>query len=602
MTFCSRPELAGTFGMVSSTHWLASQVAMGVLERDGNAFDAAVAAGFSLQVVEPHQNGPGGDLTLIFARADDKKPTVLCAQGPAPAAATPEAFHLLGLEMVPGTATLAAAIPGATLGWLTLLRDHGTFSLKDTLSIAVSYAEGGYPASAKVVEYIRRMKPMFQEHWKPSADVYLPNGDVPEEGELLFNKTLAQTYRRLIDVETDVLSNGGTRHEGIDAVISEWTEGFVAKAIEKFVKVPWRDSTGKDHTGFLDCRDLAAWRPSYEEPQTIEFEGYTVCKAGFWSQGPVFLQQLALLKGLYVEPGTTEGIHNVIEATKLAFADRDAWYGDVDDVPAVTLLSREYADHRRQLIGKNASLDIRPGSPDGRTPVLPDLVVKEDFDASGLTGVGEPNAVAAMLDSGPSPNGEARSDTVHVDVVDRWGNMVSAMPSGGWLHSSPIIAELGFPLGTRLQMAWLEAGLPNTLAPGKRPRTTLSPTLVTKDGEPRMAFGSPGGDQQDQWQLHFLLNHLLGAMDLQEAIEAPVFHTTHAPSSFYPHENQPGVVLIEQRVGEEVLAELKSRGHKVARVDDWELGRMCAVSRDPTTGLLKAGANPRGVQGYAVGR
>ena len=191
---------------------------------------------------------------------------------------------------------------------------------------------------------------------------------------------------------------------------------------------------------------------------------------------------------------------------------------------------------------------------------------------------------------------------MHVDVVDRWGNMVSAMPSGGWLHSSPIIPELGFPLGTRLQMAWLESGLPNTLAPGKRPRTTLSPTLVLKGGEPVLAFGTPGGDQQDQWQLQFLLNHVLAGMNLQEAIDAPSFHSTHFPSSFFPHEHQLGVVVIERRIGEEIVRELRARGHHVGVAGDWEIGRMCAVSRDPATGTVRAAANPRGMQGYAVGR
>lgn len=602
MNFTTRPELAGTFGMVSSTHWLPSQVAMGVLERGGNAFDAAVAAGFTLQVVEPHQNGPGGDMLLIFARADDKKPVVLCAQGPAPAAATPEAFAGLGLDMVPGTGPLAAAIPGSTLGWMTFLRDHGTISLSDALRMAASYAENGYPAAAKVVEYIRRMEPMFREHWRTSADIYLPAGKVPEPGQLMVNKALAGTYQRLMDAEAEALAGGGTRQEGIDAAIREWTDGFVADAVAEFVKTPWRDSSGQDHAGFLAREDMASWRPHYEAPQTLEFNGHTVCKPGFWSQGPVLLQQLAMLDGLDVEPGTADGIHRILEVTKLAFADRDAWYGDVDDVPATTLLSADYAAERRRLVGEHASLDIRPGSPDGRTPVLPDLVEKNDFDPAGLTGVGEPNAVAALLDTGPRPSGEARSDTVHVDVVDRWGNMVSAMPSGGWLHSSPVIPELGFPLGTRLQMAWLEDGLPNTLAPGKRPRTTLSPTLVLAGGEPVLAFGSPGGDQQDQWQLHFLLNHLVGQMNLQEAIDAPAFNSTHFPSSFYPHEHQLGVVLLERRVGNEVLDQLQARGHRVARAGDWEIGRLCAVSRDPVTGIVRAGANPRGMQGYAVGR
>ena len=602
MNFTTRPELAGTFGMVSSTHWLASQVGMGILERGGNAFDAATASGFALQVVEPHQNGPGGDLPLIFAKANGNEPLVLCAQGPAPAGASPEAFEELGIDMVPGTGLLAAAIPGATLGWLTFLKDHGTLGLGEVLDAAIGYARNGYPATAKVVEYIGRMEPLFREHWGPSAEVYLPNGRVPAAGQLLTNPALADTYQRLVDVESAALRDGATRDAAFDAVIAEWTSGFVAEAIDAFAKTSWRDSTGENHRGFITKEDMAGWRPHYEAPVTAEFGDVTVCKVGFWSQGPVFLQQLSLLEGMDVVPGTADGIHKILEATKLAFADRDAWYGDVPDVPARTLLSAGYADERRALIGERASHEIRPGSPDGREPRLPRLESAAEFDPTGLSGVGEPNAVAAALDSGPKANGEARTDTVHVDVVDRWGNMVSAMPSGGWLHSSPVIPELGFPLGTRLQMAWLEEGLPNVLAPGKRPRTTLSPTLVLKDGEPTMAFGSPGGDQQDQWQLHFLLNHLLGGMNLQEAIDAPSFHSTHFPSSFFPHEHQLGVVLIEERMGDSVIRELQARGHIVGKAGGWEIGRMCAVSRDPRTGVLKAAANARGMQGYAVGR
>ncbi len=541
-------------------------------------------------------------MPLIFARADDPRPRVLCAQGPAPAAASPESFKALGIDMVPGTGLLAAAIPGATLGWLTFLRDEGTLSLGEILGVAADYAQNGYPASAKVVEYIGRMAPFFREHWKPSADVYLPDGTVPAEGQLLVNSALARTYRRLIAAETEALAAGASRGEALDAAIREWTDGFVAKEISRFAQTAWQDSTGTAHHGFITAEDIAGWRPHYEDPVSLDFEGYTVCKPGFWSQGPVLLQQLALLSGLDAKPGTTDGVHNMIEASKLAFADREAWYGDTGDVPSEALLSAGYADERRRLISTEASMEIRPGMPGQRQPVLPDLHVSGDFDPSGLSGVGEPNAVAALLDSGPKPNGEARTDTVHVDVVDRWGNMVSAMPSGGWLHSSPVIPELGFPLGTRLQMAWLEPGLPNTLAPGKRPRTTLSPTMVLKNGAPVMAFGSPGGDQQDQWQLQFFLNHVRGGLNLQEAIDAPAFHSTHSPSSFYPHDYQTGVVVIESRAGEELITALEGRGHIVGRAGDWEIGRMCAVSRDPQTGVLRAGANARGMQGYAVGR
>ncbi len=365
--------------MVSSTHWLASQVGMGILERGGNAFDAATASGFALQVVEPHQNGPGGDLPLIFAKAGERKPVVLCAQGPAPAGATLEAFAELGIDMVPGTGLLAAAIPGATLGWLTFLKDHGTFSLKEVLDAAIGYAKNGYPATSKVVEYIGRMEPLFTMHWGPSAEVYLPNGEVPAVGQLLTNPALAQTYQRLVDVESEALGSGATRDAALEAVIDEWTCGFVAEAIDEFAKTSWRDSTGEDHRGFITKDDIGKWRPHYEAPVTADFGGVTVCKVGFWSQGPVFLQQLSLLEGMDVVPGTADGIHKILEATKLAFADRDAWYGDVPDVPAAALLSANYADERRTLIGENASHEIRPGSPDGREPRLPRLETKADF-------------------------------------------------------------------------------------------------------------------------------------------------------------------------------------------------------------------------------
>jgi gamma-glutamyltranspeptidase/glutathione hydrolase len=342
----------------------------------------------------------------------------------------------------------------------------------------------------------------------------------------------------------------------------------------------------------LTGADLSDWRPAYEQPVQLDVHGVTVCKTAAWGQGPVLLQSLALLEGLDLVPGTADFVHLVVEAEKLAFADREAWYGDVADVPMGDLLSKAYNAQRRALITDRASLDLRPGSPAGRTPRLPTFV-GSNGTAGAESGIGEPVTTS---------DGVRRGDTVHVDVVDRWGNMVAAMPSGGWLQSSPVIPELGFGLGTRLQMAWLEPGLPNSLAPGKRPRTTLSPTLVMRDGVAVLACGSPGGDQQDQWQLVFLLHHLLGGSDLQEAIEAPSFHTTHFPSSFYPRASAPGHIVVEDRLGGDVIDELTRRGHVVERAGGWSLGRMCAVSRDPASGVLKAGANPRGGLGYAVGR
>jgi gamma-glutamyltranspeptidase / glutathione hydrolase len=605
-SYRARPQLAGTFGMVSATHWIPASVAMGVLERGGNAFDAAVAAGFVLQVVQPHQNGPGGDLVAIFSRPGDAIPTVLCGQGPAPARATVDAFEKLGLDVVPGSGLLPAAIPGATPAWLTLLRDHGTISLSTALEAAIHYAGRGHPVMAKVCEFIARVEALLREHWVTSAEIYLPGGRVPMPGELLRNSRLADTYKRLIG------DARGSREAHIQAALDRWQSGFVAAAVDEFARTAWRDSTGADHAGLITGADLASWWPSYESALGYRYRGYDVYKPGPWSQGPLMLQQLALLEGVELNLGSASYVHTIVEGAKLAFADREAWYGDVPDVPLAELLSREYNNARRGLIGAQASFEMRPGAPRGIPAVLPELVPADIARrAAADTGVGEPNArdasvgepnTAALLDTGPRPNGEARTDTVHVDVVDRWGNMVAAMPSGGWLHSSPVIPELGFGLGTRLQMASLKRGRPNTLMPGKRPRTTLSPTMVMRDGKSVLAFGSPGGDQQDQWQLGLLLHHLVGGRNLQEAIDAPAFHTLQFPNSFYPHEYRPGVLMAENRLGFDVLADLERRGHQVVRAGDWALGRLCAVARDPESGLLFAAANPREIQAYAAGR
>jgi gamma-glutamyltranspeptidase / glutathione hydrolase len=563
--FTTRPELHGTFGMVASTHWLASAAGMAVLELGGNAFDAAVAAGFTLQVVEPHLNGPGGDLPAVIWPVSGGEPLVLCAQGTAPQAATIERYRdELGLDLVPGTGPLAAVVPGAFGGWLALLRDHGTMELRDVIRFAVDYAEHGYPVVPRVSGAIRNVEALFRDEWTTSADVYL---SALEPWTLHRNPTLAETFRRLA-ASADPLD--------------EWYRGFVAEAIVAFQDREWMDSSGVRHRGLLSEDDLATWHATYESPLAVDYHGWTVLKAGPWSQAPVFLQQLRLLEGFDLAAmghASAEYVHTVTECAKLAFADREAWYGDPSfvDVPMDLLLSREYADGRRALVGDESSAELRPG---GDHPRLPAPV------AGALApGVGEPT----------------RGDTVHVDVVDRWGNMISATPSGGWLWGAPVIPELGFCLGTRAQMFWLEEGLPNSLEPGKRPRTTLSPTLAARGGEPALALGTPGGDQQDQWTLHSFLAHVHFDLDLQAAIDAPNHHTEAFPSSFYPRETRPRHVAVESRAGRDTIEGLRARGHDVEESDAWSLGRVSMVARDPD-GQVRAGANPRGMQGYAVGR
>ncbi|MFD9873213.1 gamma-glutamyltransferase family protein [[Kitasatospora] papulosa] len=600
--FTTRPTLQGTFGMVSSTHWLASQSAMAVLETSGNAYDAAVAAGFVLHVVEPHLNGPAGEVPMILAPKDGDV-RVLCGQGPAPAGASAAHYRSLGLDLVPGTGPLAAAVPGAFDAWMLLLRDHGTKSLAEVLRYAVGYAEDGHAPVERVGRTVETVRELFESEWPTSAEVYLPGGKAPEPGTLFRNPALAATWRRLTAEAEE--KGGEDRVAQIEAAREIWRTGFIAEALVRQAAVPTMDTSGTRHTGTLTAADLAGWSATYEAPATYDWNGWTLAKAGGWSQGPALLQQLALLPARLPAYGSAEYVHLLVEGCKLAMADREAWYGDAAEVPVGILLSDAYNDERRALVGDTASLELRPGSPGGRAPVLAAHVRAvatgtSGFDATGIpvAGAGEPTV---------AENGATHGDTCHLDVVDRWGNMVAATPSGGWLQSNPVVPELGFPLGTRLQMAWLDEGLPNTLTPGRRPRTTLTPSLALRDGVPVMAFGTPGGDQQDQWQLHFFLavalrERVRGGLDLQGAIDAPNWHNDSFPGSFFPRGMRPGSVTVEEGMAPGVVEELRRRGHDVTVGDPWSEGRMCVVARDPGTGVLSAAANPRGMQGYAVGR
>jgi gamma-glutamyltranspeptidase / glutathione hydrolase len=543
--------LRGTFGAVASTHWLATQTGMAVLERDGNAFDAACAAGFVLQVVEPHLNGPGGDLPAVFWSSEAGKPLVLCAQGVAPATASIEAFRARGHVLVPGTGVEAACVPGSFGGWLLLLEQFGTWTLDEVLAYAIGYAEHGYPVVPGITATIEHAEPLLRE-WSGSAALYLP---APRPGALFRNPRLAGTWRRVLD-ESD---------GSIESARRVYYEGFVAEEIDRF---------SAERDGFLTGNDLSSWRASLEPPATVDYRGLTVCKTAAWGQGPAGLQQLRLLEGFDLTSlSDAELLHVQAEAAKLAFADRDANYGDVD-VPLDYLLSQDYADERRSLIGDDASAELRPGL--GRLP--------RPVDAGSELGVGEPTL----------------GDTVHLDVADRFGNLLSATPSGGWLQSSPTIPELGWPLGTRAQMFWLEEGLSSSLVPCRRPRTTLSPGLVLRDGEPWLAYGTPGGDQQEQWALHVLVRHVDRGLGLQEAIDAPEWHTDHLISSFYPRGFEPRSLTVESRFGDDTIAELRRRGHQVTVAGPWSLGRVSAVAR--AGDQLAAAANARGMQGYAVAR
>jgi len=565
--------------MVASTHWLASVTGVAALERGGNAFDAAVASGFALQVVEPHLNGPGGEVPVIGYAADRDEIFVVDGQGPAPHAATIERFRDFDVELdlIPGVGLLAACVPGAFGAWLLLLGEFGTMRLREVLEPAISFARSGYPLVPRISEAIALLEPMFHNEWPSSAEIYLRDG-VPAPGAIFRNEVLADTYGRIV---TEAEAASPDRDEQIEAARRLFYEGFVAEAIDAFVG---------EGEGLLRGSDLATWRASLEEPVSLHFGEYEVFKCGPWTQGPVFLQQLALHDAgalAAMEPHGADRIHATIEVAKLAFADRECFYGDPRfvDVPLEGLLGESYSAQRRGLVEREASRELRPGSPGDRVAQMPPLFVGEARRPSHLLpGAGDPT----------------RGDTCQVSATDRWGNFVAATPSGGWFQSSPVVPGLGFSLGTRAQMFWLDERMANALAPGKRPRTTLTPTFVTRGGEPYLAFGTPGGDTQDQWTFNFFVNHAVYGMDLQEAIDAPMFHTNHFPSSFFPRGCAPGEIEVEGRIEDHVIEELRRRGHEVVVTDDWSLGRTSAVARGGD--VLKAAADPRGMQGYAIGR
>ncbi len=578
--FTTRPELVGRFGMAAASHWLAAQTAMSMLERGGNAFDAAVAGGFVLEVVEPHQNGLGGEAPMILYSASEDAVHVVDGQGPAPAAAVPGRFRELDLDLVPGVGLLAACVPAAFGAWMLLLDRFGTMSLADVLEPAIGYASEGFPVHPTLEATVAAVEDDMRSEWPSSAEIWLHEG-VPRAGNRLRNERLAATFRRLL---AEAEAAGPDRSAQIEAARAAFYEGFVADEIDRF-------SAG---AGLLSGDDLAGWRCSLELPARLAFGDFEVLKTGPFGQGPVFLQQLALLEGFDLREmgaGSPDLVHVVTECSKLAFADREAYYGDprVVDVPLAELLSPTYAAARRVLVGDTASVELRPGSPGGRQPRLP-AHLASDLSAPADARLGPP----------PGSRGEMRGDTCHLDAADRFGNLVSATPSGGWLQSSPAVPGLGFCLGTRAQMFWLEEGLAASLAPGKRPRTTLSPGMAFRDGRPYLAFGTPGGDQQDQWTLLAFLNHAVYGMNLQAAIDTATWHSNHVPSSFFPRDAHPNQLVAEVALGAPCLAELRRRGHEVVEAP-FALGRMTAVARSPN-GFLHAAADPRGMQAYAVGR
>jgi len=560
------PRLFGRRGAIACEHYSAALAGIEMLRQGGNAVDAACAAALVEGVVNPQMHTIGGELPILISAPGSG---VVCINGnmAAPGRATPQAFRDRGHNQIPAEGVLAAGVPGALGAIVEALSRFGRLRFQDVAAPATELARNGFPAHAGL---IRQHKSGIADNaekfatWPGTAAIYLPEGRIPKEGELLRNPALANMYAYLGKAEKEF---AGDRKAGLRAVFDAFYRGDVAAEIVSFVK---------DKGGLLEESDFHRFEIPVESSVHIQYAGAEVHKCGPWNQGPVLLQSLAILKSFDLRSlghNSADYIHLLLEAMKLAFADREQFYGDPLQVavPIDTLLSDAYGAMRAGLIDDKANREIRPGDPLRNAPLLP---------ASERLGG------AAW---GPG--------TVHVTAMDADGLTAAFTPSGGWLRASPVIPALGFPLSMRLSNCYMEpANHPNVVAPFKRPRTTISPSLVMKDGKPWLAFGSMGGDQQDQWQLQFLLNRLVFDMPVQEAIEAPKFSSEHFPGFFWPHDFFLNRVRIEPGVGEGVLEALRARGHELDVAPAWTEGFLCATERNLETGVLEAGSDPRGTK------
>jgi gamma-glutamyltranspeptidase / glutathione hydrolase len=565
--------------MVAAGHYLAAALGLRQLEAGGNAVDAGVGAGFALALLKPQSVGIGGEAPILIHLASEGRSVAINGQGWAPRSATIDWFRSRAIRLIPSDGFLPATVPAQFASWCNALQHFGTATLADVLGPVVDLAENGFPMYSALRNGIVKVAERYQAEWPSSAALYLQAGRIAEEGELIRNPDWARTFKGAIDASLRDAGRG--REDSIQAAIDYFYSGPVAqKAVEFSSRNAFRDDSGEAHTGLLSIQDFAEFGRNgtlIDAPVRTTYRGVEVLKCGPWSQGPVLLQQLKLLEGYDLARlghNTADYLHIYLECAKLAFADRERYYGDPEfvSVPMSLLLSDDYAAERRELIDeRHASLEQRPGS------------------------------VAVAAAGGAERWPVVTGDTTHVDAVDRWGNLFAATPSGGWIGSSPVVEGLGFPLGTRGQMFYLDERHANSLQPGKRPRTTLTPSLALRDGQPWLAFGTPGGDQQDQWSLQFLLNVVDFGMDMQEALDAPSVQSTHFPGSFYPHASNPGGVRVESRIPESVRDELSARGHKVQVDGPWTHGQVTAVARE-ANGVLSGAASPRGRVAYVMGR
>lgn len=564
-----RPEIFGQRGIVAAGRHYSVAAGVRMLQRGGNAVDAGVATVFAASVVEISHFGFGGESPLMIYDAKTHEVIVVNGQGPAPKAATPDLFKAKG--KIDGNGPLGATVPAVMDALAIALASKGTLRLEQVMQPAIELADG-FPMYPFLRDHLMRER-AATEKYEWSAKTYYPNGRVPEAGEIFRQPNLARTLRAIVAAEKAAFARTHNRVSAIRAGRDAFYKGDIARRIA---------AADRAAGGVLTYEDLALFHGQIEKPVSTNFHGYDVYKAGAWDQGPVLLQTLNILEAIDLKSmgaNSAEYIHTVHEAIKLAFADRNAFYGDpaFAQVPLAGLLSKPYAAERRALIGQRASLDQRPGDPYKFDPDVKEPATRYMPHAQGVA----------------APNGVG--DTTCVDVVDQAGNLFSASPSSGWLLGGAFVAgDTGVPLSNRMQVFDLDPESPNVLAGGKRPRTTLTPTIVLKDGRPFLATSTPGGDSQDQQILNVLLNMIVFGMPIQEAIEAPRINSLHPFSSFDSHESLPGVLEIEDRVPAAVRDALTARGHKLNVLGAYGMSTgVIAVGVDPKNGTLRGGADVR---------
>ncbi len=594
----TRTAVMGQRGVVACGHYLAAEIGITVMRNGGNAIDAGIAMVLAQSLLETQDFGFGGEApTLIYSARDDKVYEI-SGNTRAPKAATIAWFRDHGYTKIPGDGLVCAGVPALPDAVVNILDRFGTMSFEDVAEYAIDLAGNGYPMYEAQLLALRNSEKRMREEWPTSGAEYLPNDRIPELGEIVKHRDWAATMRRLVQAERNALKKtGGDRHAGLMAVRDYFYTGPIAREIVTFQKEnEFRDAEGKTNHGLLTEEDFAVYRCQIGDPVSINYRGYDVYKCGPWTQGPVFLEHLNILEGYDLASmgfNSADYIHTWIEAAKLAHADKEMYYTDPDFeyVPMTGLLSKEYATERRTLIDpEKASMELRPGDPypyDNHPENRP-----KDLDLNAIN--------FAIQDHG----------TTGTRAIDAEGNMFSATPSGGWFTASPVIPGLGFCLGTRIQMFYLDETRFKKLEPGKRPSTSLTPSLVMKDGEPLMVFGMPGGDLQDQGTLNCFLNIVDFGMDLQEALDAPKIWTNHFPSLFYPFTAHPGQMCVESRIPnlEDVVKELSARGHIVDVGPAWAGQFSNGVWADNTLicyydhkhGVLKAATNPRFLSSYAL--